>query len=376
MGKRSSGTRAPVDQQLQAKRVRYVPQRQSGTVPPSRNKYWLVDWSVLLEGLCATLPHLSEWLQSLNEKRPALNNLFSVLSGISKNSALPSKVIRDILDEIKEKTPQWAKNLRLPRPGITLAVFWEEVPLYIVEKKTKTIKHISGVEVGLPEELAAWDLQLQGGSEFHSVRLGNARISIKVAHLFGQDLLRAPFFRHAMIWLGDPCEHPMDSHTELPKGQQGRQAPPTMPRAEEHTEVTEADNSIEMHAECGSFVEGVGTLTRFVVEDLLRAAYSAGERAAHANIADPSKSEPGWAKVQEALNSATWRLSSDMGMHAAPAEDSQVEMHAEAGHYQQEAGTGCRFVDEDALHAASVALAEGQDGAGRLLANADGSSSD
>jgi hypothetical protein len=376
MGKRSSGTRAPVDQQLQAKRVRYVPQRQSGTVPPLCNQYRLVDWSVLLEGLCATLPHLSEWLQSLNEKRPALNNLFSVLSGINKNSALPSKVIRDILDEIKEKTPQWAKNLRLPRPGITLAVFWEEFPLFIVEKTTKTIKHISGVEVCLPEMFAAWDLQLQGGSEFHSVRLGNARIYIKMADLFGQDLLRAPFFRHTMIWLGDPCEHPMDSHTEVPKGQQGRQAPPTMPRAEEHTEVTEADNSIEMHAECGSFVEGVGTLTRFVVEDLLRAAYSAGERAAHANIADPSKSEPGWAEVQEALNSATWPMSRDVGMHVAPAEDSQVEMHAEAGHYQQEAGTGCRFVDEDALHAASVALAEGQDGAGRLLANADGSSSD
>ena len=34
-------------------------------VPPSTNKESLVEWPVLRDALCQTLPHLAEWLQSL-----------------------------------------------------------------------------------------------------------------------------------------------------------------------------------------------------------------------------------------------------------------------------------------------------------------------
>ena len=56
-------------------------------VPPSTNKYRSVDWPVLRDALCQTLPHLAEWLQSLKAKRQGFNTLFAVLTGISKDSA-------------------------------------------------------------------------------------------------------------------------------------------------------------------------------------------------------------------------------------------------------------------------------------------------
>ena len=55
------------------------------------------------------------------------------------------------------------------------------------------------------------------------------------------------------------------------------------------------------------------------------------------------------------------------------AREEMIALHAEGGHFDGQLGTGSHLQDLDALHACSVALAEGQDGSGKKLVNADGS---
>jgi hypothetical protein len=199
---------------------------EEGMVPPSCNKYKLMDGSVLIEGLGLTLPHLAEWLQSLKPKRACLNTLFSALSGISKDAALPSKVIRLIHKEIQEKTPRWAKDLRMPRAGMTMTEFLLEFPLFTIDQDAKTISHRSEVKVAFPEELnAIGGLLVRNGSDFHGAEVGKGMIWVKVALLFGNGVLQAPFFRQEMPRTGDPCMDPIRRVVAPP----ARDDPPPIP---------------------------------------------------------------------------------------------------------------------------------------------------
>ena len=190
--------------------------------PSSVNKYRLLERRVLLGGLCKTLPHLKDWLQSLKPNRGCVHTLFSALSGISKDSALPSKVIRRIHSEIEERTPQWAKDLPLPQPRMTVAAFLLTIPLFTLDQGAKTINHISGVQVAFPLELAVLgELQIQKDSDFHSAEVGKGTIWVKVALLFGHDLVQAPFLRLVMPHTCSPCVLPkglekvISAHNEI-----------------------------------------------------------------------------------------------------------------------------------------------------------------
>ena len=202
---------------------------EEGTVPLSCNKYRLLDGSVLIEALGLALPHLAEWLQYQKPKRACLNTLFSFLSGISKDSALPSKRIRRIQKEIEEKIPQWAKDLRVPRPGMAVTEFLLEFPLFTVDQEAKTISHRSGVKICIPEEFnAVVGLLVRNGSDFHSAEVGKGLVWVKVALLFGSGVLTAPFFRGEMPRAGDPCMDPIHRVVAPPA-----QEPPSIPLGEE-----------------------------------------------------------------------------------------------------------------------------------------------
>jgi hypothetical protein len=203
---------------------------EEGTVPLSCNKYKLMDGSVLIEALGLALPHLAEWLQSQKPKRACLNTLFSFLSGISKDSALPSKVIRRIQKEIEEKTPKWAKDLRVPRAGMTVTEFLLEFPLFTIDQDAKTISHRSEVKIAFPEELnAIVGLLVRNGSDFHSAEVGKGMIWVKVALLFGPGLLHGPFFRQEMPRTGEPCMDPIRRVVAPP----ARDDAPPVPSGEE-----------------------------------------------------------------------------------------------------------------------------------------------
>ncbi len=161
-------------------------------VPPSTNKYRLVEWPALRDALCQTLPHVAEWLQSLKVKRQFCNTLFAVLTGISKDLALPSKKIHPIEAEIKEKTPAWAKALRLPRAGLSLDDFLLQFPLF--SASDRQIKHISGVAKALPAELASiQDLRCNNSSDWLTAEVGKGLLWVKVAALFDDRQDLAPF---------------------------------------------------------------------------------------------------------------------------------------------------------------------------------------
>ena len=54
-------------------------------------------------------------------------------------------------------------------------------------------------------------------------------------------------------------------------------------------------------------------------------------------------------------------------------QEERIEMHADAGHFYVNVGSGCELTDRDRDRAAEIALAEGHDGSGNPLVNLDGS---
>ena len=92
----------------------------------SCNKYKLVDAKVLKDLLIMLKPELAE--ANLNRARvtkAAILELFAICTGISADSALPSRSRVAIETELTQRKPAWLDRLEVPNP-FRLDEFWEK----------------------------------------------------------------------------------------------------------------------------------------------------------------------------------------------------------------------------------------------------------
>ena len=141
----------------------------------SCNKYKLVDSRILKELLietCGLNNRQKESLQRWRSTKAELMEIFAMLTAISGSSALPSRSRTAVLEEMRQKRPDYVASLDIPEE-FSVAEFFRKNPWFkLVETESPdgrswTVHHIGGESKPLPRELE--HMALSGALELKHV---------------------------------------------------------------------------------------------------------------------------------------------------------------------------------------------------------------